>query len=206
MMILCCYVSRDSCSYVSRAYQILELGASEFCSTVPNSHFKSKVCFRILSRNSQRERLQGWILSTILLTLFRTKFTCILAISNPVFKWESCKGSEWESVKKCSRLCKDAETRGWNATGKPPKLAYVWSMQESWKVMPAIALQDKSPRLARPLARSLNSRISLVARSSRQTTLFGKTDFSHSFSPYYIYTLIPTIFRELLERILREKP
>ena len=34
MMILCCYVSGDSYSYVSRAYQILELGVSEFCSTV----------------------------------------------------------------------------------------------------------------------------------------------------------------------------
>ena len=33
------------------------------------------------------------ILSTILLALFRTKFTSILAISNPVFRWESYKGS-----------------------------------------------------------------------------------------------------------------
>ena len=57
MMILCCYVSGDSCSYDSRAYQILEFGVSEFCSTVPNSHIKSRVCFRILSRNSQRGRL-----------------------------------------------------------------------------------------------------------------------------------------------------
>ena len=71
--------------------------------------------------------------------------------------------------------------------------------------MPAVALQEKSPRLARPLARGLNSRLSPVARSSRQTTLLGKIDFSHSFSPCYIYTLIPTIFKELLERILREK-
>ena len=31
--------------------------------------------------------------STILLALFRVKFFCILAISNPVFRWESCKGS-----------------------------------------------------------------------------------------------------------------
>ena len=54
MMILSCYVLGDSCSYDSRAYQILELGASEFCSTVPNSHFKSRVCFRVLSPNSQR--------------------------------------------------------------------------------------------------------------------------------------------------------
>ena len=57
MIILCCYVSGDSCSYDSRAYQILELGMSEFCSTVPNSHIKSRVCFRVLSRNSQRGSL-----------------------------------------------------------------------------------------------------------------------------------------------------
>ena len=43
--------------YGSRASQILELGVSEFCLTVPNSHVKSRVCFRILSRNSQRGRL-----------------------------------------------------------------------------------------------------------------------------------------------------
>ena len=43
--------------YGSRASQILELGVSEFCSTVPNSHVKSRVCFRVLSRNSQRGRL-----------------------------------------------------------------------------------------------------------------------------------------------------
>ena len=54
---LCCCVSGVTCSYDSRAYQILELGVSEFCSTVPNSHIKSRVCFRVLSRNSQRGRL-----------------------------------------------------------------------------------------------------------------------------------------------------
>ena len=47
MMILCCYVSGDSCSYDSRAYQILELGVNEFYSTVPSSHIKSRVCFRV---------------------------------------------------------------------------------------------------------------------------------------------------------------
>ena len=45
-------------------------------------------------------------LSTILLALFRAKFGYISAISNPVFRWDSCKGSEWDSVKKCSRVCK----------------------------------------------------------------------------------------------------
>ena len=52
------------------------------------------------------------ILSTILLALFHAKFACILAISNPIFRWESCKGSVWEGGKKCSRLCKNAETCG----------------------------------------------------------------------------------------------
>ena len=33
-------------------------------------------------------------LSTILLALFHAKFACILAISNPVFRWDFCKGSE----------------------------------------------------------------------------------------------------------------
>ena len=49
--------SGDTCAYGSKASQILELGVSEFCSTVPNSHVKSRVCFRVLSQNSQRERL-----------------------------------------------------------------------------------------------------------------------------------------------------
>ena len=57
MIMLCCCVSKDTCSYDSRATQILELSVSEFYSTVPNSHVKSRVCFRVLSRNSQKGRL-----------------------------------------------------------------------------------------------------------------------------------------------------
>ena len=49
--------SRDTCSYGSRASQILELGMSEFCSTVPNSCVKSRVSFKVLSQNSQRGKL-----------------------------------------------------------------------------------------------------------------------------------------------------
>ena len=56
IMVYCC-VSGDSCSYDSRASQFLELGVSELCSTVPNSHVKSRVYFRVLSRNSQMGRL-----------------------------------------------------------------------------------------------------------------------------------------------------
>ena len=43
MIILCCCFSGDTCSYGSRDTQILELGVSEFCSTVLNLHVKSRV-------------------------------------------------------------------------------------------------------------------------------------------------------------------
>ena len=35
------------------------------------------------------------------------------ALRNPIFRWESCKSSVWESVKKCSRLCTEVGTRDW---------------------------------------------------------------------------------------------
>ena len=57
MIIVYCCVSGYSCSHDSRVSQFLDLGVNELCSTVPNSHVKSRVCFRVLSRNSQRGRL-----------------------------------------------------------------------------------------------------------------------------------------------------
>ena len=54
--------------------------------------------------------------------------------------------------------------------------------------MPAVALQDKSPRLARPLAYGLNSRLSLVAR----TPCLGNWLF--------VFFSHPTIYRPLYPR------
>ena len=50
----------------------------------------------------------------------------------------------------------------------------MWSMQGSWIVKPAGALQEKTSSLVRQLAYDSNSQLSQVARPSRQTTLFGK--------------------------------
>ena len=101
------------------------------------------------------------MLSTILLALFRAKFAYILVISNPVFRWKSCKGSVWKSVKNCSRLCKEAGTRSWISrvarSCKPPECSTRAKHVKSWRVALAIALQDKSPKLAKPFARGLNS-------------------------------------------------
>ena len=60
-----------------------------------------------------------------MLTLFRDKFTCNSAIRYPVFRWESCKGSVWESVKNSS-VCAFKSilatwTREWLTTDDSPK-------------------------------------------------------------------------------------
>ena len=77
---------------------------------------------------------------------------------------------------------------------KPPKWCTHAKHARSWSVAPAVALQDKSPRLARPFVRGLNSRLNPGARSSRQNTLFGKIWlFTFRLTLLYIYTLIPMI-------------
>ena len=112
------------------------------------------------------------------LALFREKFACNTALRNPVFRWESCKGSVWESVKKCSRLCSETGTRGWisqEARGLQAaksctraERAGELNSQASWSTT------GKKSRLAIQLARGLNSRLSQVARSSHQPALFWK--------------------------------
>ena len=72
--------------------------------------------------------------------------------------------------------------------------------------MPVVALQDKSPRLARLLARGLNSRLSPVARPSCQTTRLGKTDSSHSFLTLLYIDPYTHEIQRASERILSEKP
>ena len=108
------------------------------------------------------------------------QFACNSTFRNPVFRWKSCKGSVWKSVKKSSRVCtqQGLATRScdWLAVGKSPKEAYVWSMQGSWRVTLARALKDKTSSLARQLTRDSNSRFSPVARP----LYLGKIDLSHS--------------------------
>ena len=81
------------------------------------------------------------------------QFACNSAFRNPIFRWESCKSSVWESVKKSLSVCTQIGPRGWISrlarSWQVAKLVHVWSMQGSWRVMPAVALQDKSSSLAR---------------------------------------------------------
>ena len=67
------------------------------------------------------------------------------------------------------------------------------------------SLQDKSSRLARPFARGLNSRLNLVARSSRQNTLFGKIwRFTFLLTLLYIYSYTRDLKRASKENFERE--
>ena len=141
------------------------------------------------------------------LALFRDKFTCNTALRNPVFRWESCKGSVWESVKKCSRLCSKAESRGLisrEARGLQAaksctraKHAGQLNSHASWSTT------GQKSRLAIKLARSLNSWLSQVARSSRQPALFWK----NWLFAFHSHTSINTPhFHKICVVIQKEKP
>ena len=123
--------------------------------------------------------------------------------------WESCKGSVWESVKNCSSVCKEVGTRDWIsrvARGyKPPEWCTHAKRARSWNIVPTVALQDKSSRLARPFARDLNSWLNLVARSSCQNTLFGKIWlFTFLLTLLYIYPYTHDLERASRENFERE--
>ena len=137
-----------------------------------------------------------------MLALFCAKFACNLAIRYPVFRWELCKSSVWESVKKAQEMCTQEEPHDWLATSELPKVAHVWSMQGSWRVTPAVALQDKTSSLARQLARDSFQSRSRVARMPclNENWLFTFLTYTT------INTLILTKCKEFLEKILREKP
>ena len=112
-------------------------------------------------------------------------------------------------MKNCSRLCKAAGTRSWIlrvAHGcKLPKCCTRAKHVRSWRVAPAVALQYKSPRLAKPFARGLNSWLNPVARSSRQNTLFGKNWlFTFLLTLLYIYPYTHDLERASRENFKRE--
>ena len=67
------------------------------------------------------------------------------------------------------------------------------------------SLQDKSPMLAKPFARGLNSRLNPVARSNYQNTLFGKIWlFTFLLTLLYIYPYTHDLERASRENFERE--
>ena len=117
------------------------------------------------------------------MALFHAKFACISAISNHVFRWDSCKGSEWDSVKKCLRVYKKNRDSRLDLAGnsrlQAARSCTRASHARSWSVMLVGALQDKIRQLAVLLSRGWISRLSQAARPSREPgrepALFWKT-------------------------------
>ena len=114
-----------------------------------------------------------------------------------------------ERVENCSSVCKEAGTRGWISRVpcgcKPPEWCTRAKRARSWSVAPTVALQDKSPRLARSFAHGLNSRLNPVVRSSRQNTLFGKNWlFTFLLILLYIYPYTHDLERASRENFERE--
>ena len=98
-----------------------------------------------------------------------------------------------------------AKSRGWLAACKLPECCTRAKHARSWRFTPTVALQDKSPRLARPFTRGLNSRLNPVARSSRQNTLFGKNWlFTFLLTLLYIYPYIHDFERASRENFERK--
>ena len=113
----------------------------------------------------------------------------------------------WESVKNCSSVCKEVGTRGWISQVAPGCKPPDWSTRakhaRTWSITPAVRYRIKVPdwpgHLLAAWTRDSTQSRGQVAR----TPYLGKTDFSHSFSPYYIYTLIR--FRESFQREFWER-
>ena len=148
------------------------------------------------------------------MALFRAKFDCNLTISNPVFRWESCKGSMWESVKKCSKLCNEARTCGWIS-----RLACgLQAVRRCTRVKHAEKLnRHASCSTARQKVQSghsVGSWLGLMIQSSYEAkspvhSVMEKLTLRIPFSLQYKYPLYPwnieSFQREFWERNLREK-
>ena len=89
------------------------------------------------------------------------------------------------------------------------RLKHMCKACQKLKRRTSCSLQDKSPRLARPFARGLNSQLNPVVRSSRQNTLFGKIWlFTFLLTLLYIYPYthdLKRVSRENFERETLEK-
>ena len=78
---------------------------------------------------------------------------------------------ECEELLKCVQRSRDKQL---DFTVQAARLKHTCQAYQKLKHRTSCSLQDKSPRLARPFARGLNSRLNPVARLSCQNILFGK--------------------------------
>ena len=148
------------------------------------------------------------------MALFLTKFACNLAISNFVFRWELCKGSVWESVKKCSRPCSEAETRSWilRVAHGLQAARRCTRVKHAEKLNHRVSCSTTGQKVQTGYL--VSSRLGLATQSSREAkslvhSIMKKLTLHIPFSLQYKYSLYPrnieSFQREFWERNLREK-
>ena len=124
------------------------------------------------------------------------------AFRNPVFRWELCKDSVWKSVKKCSRLCSEVETRSWQAARRCTQVKHTEKLNRH--------ASYSSTGQKVQTGHLVSSRLGLATQSSHQSTLLWKNwlfaFLSHSnINTPYSHEILRAFKREFWERNPREK-
>ena len=142
------------------------------------------------------------------------QFACNSAFRNLVFRWESCKGSVWESVKKSSRVCNLAGPRDWIS-----RLVHGWQVGKAGtRVKHAKELKSLASccttRQKSQAGQVVSSWLELTTQSNHEVMLLDhsiweKMTFRIPNTHQYKYPLYPRIvesfYREFWERNPREK-
>ena len=143
------------------------------------------------------------------MALFRTKFACNSAFRNSVFRWESCKGSVWESVKKNSSLCTQQVAHDWIL-----RLAHDLQVAKSGTCVEHADELNSHVLQKVWTSHSISLRLELATQSSCEAKspihyVLEKLTLRIPFSPQYKYLLYPrnveSFQREFWERNRREK-
>ena len=105
------------------------------------------------------------------MALFRTKFGCILVIRNPVFRWESCKGSMCERVWTIAQVCAKkqglvAGFHGWLAPASCQIEAHMPSITEA-----EVSCQLFTTGQKFKAGQAICSHLELATQSSREVKL-----------------------------------
>ena len=122
------------------------------------------------------------------------QFACNSALRNPVFRWDSCKGSVWESVKKCSRLCTEAVTQDW-----------ILRVARDWQTARGCTRVKHAEKLNRHAScnttgqnvqtgHSISSQLELATQSSRRAKSPASSVLKNWLFTFHFHTSINTFY------------
>ena len=120
------------------------------------------------------------------------QFGCNSVHRNLVFRWKSCKGSVWESVKKCSKLCTEVGTRDWIL-----RVACDWQaargctrVKHTEKLNHHASCSTTGQKVQ--TGHSISSRLELATQSSRKAKSPASSVLKNWLFPFHSHTSINT--------------